>query len=39
MARLAGRFKAQYFTGCGETLQGYNEREPWAVRFGYAISR
>ena len=30
---------AQYFTGYGETLLDYDQREPWSVRIGYAISR
>lgn len=36
---LAGYLMAQYFTGYGETLLDYNQREPWSVRVGYAISR
>jgi len=36
---LSGYLMAQYFTGYGETLLDYNQREPWSVRIGYAISR
>ena len=36
---LTGYLMAQYFTGYGETLLGYNERTSWSLRFGYAISR
>jgi outer membrane phospholipase A len=36
---LAGYLMAQYFTGYGETLLDYNQRESWSVRVGYAISR
>ena len=36
---LSGYLMAQYFTGYGETLLHYNQREPWSVRFGYAIWR
>jgi outer membrane phospholipase A len=36
---LAGYLMAQYFTGYGETLLDYNQREPWTVRIGYALSR
>jgi outer membrane phospholipase A len=36
---LAGYLMVQYFTGYGETLLNYNQREPWSLRFGYAISR
>ena len=36
---LSGYLMAQYFTGYGETLLNYNQREPWSVRVGYAISR
>jgi outer membrane phospholipase A len=36
---LSGYLMAQYFTGYGETLLNYNKREPWALRFGYAIWR
>ncbi|HRL77732.1 MAG TPA: phospholipase A [Candidatus Accumulibacter phosphatis] len=36
---LSGYLMAQYFTGYGETLLNYNQREPWSVRIGYAISR
>jgi outer membrane phospholipase A len=36
---MSGYLMAQYFTGYGETLIGYNQREAWALRFGYAISR
>ncbi|QKS27890.1 MAG: phospholipase A [Candidatus Accumulibacter similis] len=38
-AGLSGYLMAQYFTGYGETLLDYNQREPWSVRVGYAISR
>ena len=30
---------AQFFTGYGETLLDYNQRESWSVRIGYALSR
>ncbi len=36
---MSGYLMAQYFTGYGETLIGYNQREAWALRIGYAISR
>jgi len=36
---LSGYLMAQYFTGYGETLINYNQREPWSLRFGYAIWR
>ncbi|EXI88973.1 MAG: putative phospholipase A1 precursor [Candidatus Accumulibacter sp. BA-94] len=36
---LSGYLMAQYFTGYGESLINYNQREPWSVRIGYAISR
>ncbi len=36
---LSGYLMAQYFTGYGENLLNYDQREPWSVRFGYAISR
>jgi len=36
---VAGYLMVQYFTGYGETLLNYNQREPWSLRFGYAISR
>jgi len=36
---FAGYLMVQYFTGYGETLLNYNQREPWSLRFGYAISR
>ncbi|WP_310389679.1 phospholipase A [Roseateles sp.] len=39
VAGLSGYLMAQYFTGYGETLLNYNQREPWALRFGYAIWR
>ncbi len=38
-AGLSGYLMAQYFTGYGETLLNYNRREPWSLRFGYAIWR
>jgi outer membrane phospholipase A len=38
-AGLSGYLMAQYFTGYGETLLNYNQREPWSLRFGYAIWR
>jgi outer membrane phospholipase A len=38
-AGLSGYLMAQYFTGYGEKLLDYNQREPWSVRVGYAISR
>ncbi len=36
---VAGYLMLQAFTGYGEYLLDYNEREPWSVRIGYAISR
>jgi len=36
---VAGYLMLQAFTGYGEYLIEYNEREPWSVRIGYAISR
>ncbi len=36
---LSGYLMAQYFTGYGEYLLDYNQRESWSVRIGYAISR
>jgi len=36
---LAGYLMGQFFTGYGETLLDYNERESWSVRIGYALSR
>lgn len=36
---LSGYLMLQYFTGYGETLLNYDQREPWSLRFGYAISR
>jgi outer membrane phospholipase A len=36
---VPGYFMAQYFTGYGEMLLDYNQREPFSVRFGYGISR
>ena len=36
---LAGYLMVQYFTGYGESLIDYNQREPWSLRIGYAISR
>jgi len=38
-AGLSDHLMAQYFTGYGENLLRYNEREPWTVRLGYAVSR
>lgn len=36
---LSGYLMLQAFTGYGEYLLDYDEREPWSVRIGYAISR
>jgi len=36
---LAGYLMGQFFTGYGETLLDYNQRESWTVRIGYALSR
>lgn len=36
---LAGYLMLQAFSGYGEYLLDYNEREPWALRIGYAIWR
>ena len=36
---VSGYLMLQAFTGYGEYLLDYNEREPWSVRIGYAISR
>lgn len=36
---LAGYLMGQFFTGYGETLLDYDERESWSVRIGYALSR
>jgi len=36
---VAGYLMLQAFSGYGEYLLDYNEREPWSVRIGYAISR
>ena len=36
---LSGYLMVQYFTGYGEYLLDYNQRESWSVRVGYAISR
>jgi hypothetical protein len=36
---VSGYLTLQAFTGYGEYLLDYNEREPWSVRIGYAISR
>jgi outer membrane phospholipase A len=36
---VAGYLMLQAFTGYGEYLLDYSEREPWSVRIGYAISR
>ncbi len=36
---LAGYLMLQAFSGYGEYLLDYNEREPWSLRIGYAIWR
>lgn len=36
---LAGYLMGQFFTGYGETLLDYNQRESWSLRIGYALSR
>lgn len=36
---LAGYLMGQFFTGYGETLLDYDQRESWSLRIGYALSR